>query len=104
MKNLKWIGMFGLQSYVNLKFLNYINAKYNICNMIPAVTCRKDRCCLERIMGCLFFIESKRIRKKKSLFGNIFKYQKWGYTYEQYKYDLSKKRIPSPIVKIWTGR
>jgi hypothetical protein len=55
-------------------------------------------------MGCIFFAESKKLRKMKSFFGNIFKYQKWGYTYDKYAYDISKKRIPSPIVKIWTGR
>jgi UDP-N-acetylmuramoylalanine-D-glutamate ligase len=35
---------------------------------------------------------------------NIFKYQKWGYTYAEYEEDLRNKKIPKPIVKIWTGR
>jgi hypothetical protein len=103
-RQFEWKGVFGVQSYINLKFLHYINAKYNICNMIHAISCREDRCCLERIMGCIFFTESKRIRKLKSVFGNIFSYQKWGYTYEKYKDDISKKRLPKAIVKIWTGR
>jgi hypothetical protein len=40
----------------------------------------------------------------KSLLGNIHKYQKWGYTYAEYEEDLRNKKIPKPIVKIWTGR
>jgi hypothetical protein len=32
------------------------------------------------------------------------KYQKWGYSYNQYQADLKKGTIPKAIIKIWTGR
>jgi hypothetical protein len=100
----KWYGVFGVQSFINLKFLMYLESKYKICNMIQSVKCREDRCCLERIMGCIFFTESRNLYKKKSLFGRIYDYQQWGYNYNNYVYDIKNKRLPKSIIKIWTGR
>ena len=101
----KWTaGMFGVQSYVNHNFLKYVDIKYNICSMIKYIKCRKDRCCMERIMACLFCIESNQTRKMKSIFGSIFAHQKWGYSYEQYETHKKLKLPLKPIVKVWTGR
>jgi hypothetical protein len=101
--NNNWFGCFGVQSYINLKFLEHIENKYCITNLIKAVNCRPDRCSLERIFGCIFFTESQ-ISSRKSLLGDIMKYQKWGYTYDEYMVDLKKRTIPRAIVKVWTGR
>jgi len=104
MPNSKWYGCFGVQSYIHHSFLVYLNNKYNISNLVHAVSCRKDRCGLERILGCLFFTECHKLQKGKSLFGNIFNYQTWGYTYNQYEEDINKRKIPKGIIKVWTGR
>jgi hypothetical protein len=104
MEKSKWYGCFGVQSYINHNFLLRIETKYGITNMINKVECRADRCCLERIMGCIFFTENTKISKTKSLFGNIMHYQKWGYTFDQYMGDLKKGTIPKHVVKVWTGR
>jgi len=98
-----WHGCFGIQSYISRDFLLNIENKYNITNMIHQVTCRPDRCCLERIMGCIFFTESKII-SQKSLLGDIMKYQNWGYTFDEYLEDLKKGTLKRSIVKVWTGR
>lgn len=103
MNNDKWYGCFGVQSYINLTFLQNIENKYGITNLISSVTCRRDRCCLERIFGVIFSLESQRLNRK-SLFGNIMKYQKWGYSYDDYMNDLKNGVIPKSTVKIWTGR
>ena len=100
----KWFGCFGVQSYINLMFLERIEAKYGITRLVSPVKCRKDRCCLERILGCIFFTEYKNILNNKSLLGNIMKYQTWGYSYDEYMNDLKKGTIPRPIIKVWTGR
>jgi hypothetical protein len=100
----KWIGCFGVQSFIKHDFLVYLQNKYKIFNMLHFIKCREDRCCLERILGCIFSIECPKIFIMKSLFGNIFKYQKWGYTYEQYENDRSNKTLPKPVIKVWTGR
>lgn len=102
--NSKWYGCFGVQSYINLKFLEHIQTKYNITNLISQVTCRADRCSLERIFGLIFFTESPKILGRKSILGDIMKYQNFGYTYDQYMTGLKKGTIPRGVVKVWTGR
>lgn len=100
----KWYGCFGVQSYINYYFLEKIEQKYGLTKLISAVNCRPDRCCLERIFGCIFFTEHKNILRQKSLLGDIMKYHKWGYSYNEYLEDFKKGTIPVPIVKVWTGR
>lgn len=100
----KWYGCFGGQSFINHSFLSSIQDKYNIINLISAVKTRPDRCCLERILGCIFFTENPKIIEKKSLLGNIMKYQRWGYTFEEYENEFKKGKAPKVVVKVWTGR
>uniref|UniRef100_A0A6C0LJT1 Uncharacterized protein n=1 Tax=viral metagenome TaxID=1070528 RepID=A0A6C0LJT1_9ZZZZ len=102
-----WQGWFGVQGFINLKFLIYIQHKYRITNLIPVIKTRPDRQCLERILGCIFSREFKVKDKRgirKSLLGNIMRYQRWGYNLNNYIYDLKKNQITVPCVKIWTGR
>jgi hypothetical protein len=100
----EWFGCFGVQSYINLSFLEGIQKKYNITNLIQAVKCRADRCCLERIFGAIFFTECPSLFSKKSLFGNIMTYQQWGYSFDQYMSDFKKGTLPRIVIKVWTGR
>jgi hypothetical protein len=100
----KWFGCFGVQSYINLKFLESIEEKYNFTNLLNAVNCRSDRCSLERIFGCIFFTENQKILNQKSLFGDIMKYHKWGYSYDEYISSFKKGVVPKIVVKVWTGR
>lgn len=105
MREPDWYGCFGIQTFINHTFLVNIQQKYNIFNMLKAVHTRKDRCSLERIMGSIFFKELNKPYKMKSIFGDIMKYQKWGYTFENYENDLYiRKRIPKYIIKVWSGR
>lgn len=100
----KWYGCFGVQSFINHSFLTHLMNKYQLCNLIKIVRNRLDRCCLERIFGIIFSLENPILLKQKSLLGDIFNYQKWGYTYETYERNKKEKKIPNYIVKIWTGR
>lgn len=99
-----WYGCFGIQCYINRDFLLSLENKYRITNMISKVSCRADRSCLERIMGCMFFTENKAITGKKSLFGDIMKYQTWGYTFDEYMENFKKGTIDRSVIKVWTGR
>ncbi len=100
-----WDGCFGAQMYISHDFLTLINNKYKLTNLLPAITCRKDRCAFERIIGAIIFAECKELKRTKSLLGSIFTYCKWGYTYDQYINDIySKKKVNNIIVKVWTGR
>ena len=105
LNHLKWYGCFGCQSFINHNFLTYIQEKYSITNLITQVKCRPDRCCLERIMGVIFFTENEKIVTVKSLLGDIMLCpQKFSYTYDKYINDIKNKKLPQRIVKVWTGR
>ena len=98
----KWYGCFGVQCYIDLDFLQMINRKYKLSNLVDVITNREERCCLERIMGAIFYKECMSLYKIHSLLGNIWKYQKWGYTNSEY---LKQNKYPQlPIIKIFTGR
>ena len=101
----RWFGCFGVQSYINHNFLLYVEQKYKITNMISNVLNRSDRCCLERIMGCIFYTESPKILKTKSLLGDITRHINWRkYTFEKYISHIKKGTIPREVVKVWSGR
>jgi hypothetical protein len=105
-QNSNWFGVFGVQCFININFLQTIQNKYNINNLIHYITCREDRCSLERIMGILFYLESPSLRFsfKKSFLGDIRTYMPWGYNYDQYIDTFNQKKIVKTVVKVWTGR
>lgn len=103
----KWYGCFGVQCFINLDFLFYIENKFKISNLIHVVKCRSDRQCLERIMGCIFSTEFNVKEKngiRKSLLGNIMEYQRFGYSFEDYMNDIKHNTNTKPVIKVWTGR
>ena len=103
-QNYDWYGCFGVQSFIQHDFLSLLQTKYGLFNLLSAVKCRADRCCLERIFGILFNIEAKETKKIKSLFGMIFNYIQWGYTFDEYVRDGKQGKIKKPIIKVWSGR
>ncbi len=104
-----WDGCFGVQSYISYNFIDHLQKKYNLFNMLKVIKCRSDRCCLERIYGLVISLECRELQKIKSLFGSISAYRNgeygWGYSYHQYKDYINKyKKSPVPYVKVWSGR
>ena len=96
---------FGGQCYIKLNFLEKLEHKYGITNLVHSIHNRTDRCSLERILGLLFCQEYPNLMRIQSLFGDIMKQpHAFSYDYNDYKNDLSNKRILSPFVKVWTGR
>ena len=96
---------FGVQSYINLNFLDHIESKYRISNLISVVNCRIDRCALERIIGLLFSMEDPYVKKIKSIFGNIVNHHRsFAYDYDEYMNDCDNKIVTEKFVKVWTGR
>jgi hypothetical protein len=97
--------VFGTQCYIKLSFLESLQNKYNITNLVNVIHNRPDRCCLERIMGLLFTQEYPQLNKINSLFGDIMcKNKSFEYSYEEYNEDLKNNKVIYPFVKVWTGR
>ena len=96
--------VFGVQCWINYNFLNKINNKYNLFNLTKVITCRSDRCGLERIMGILFSLEYPFLNKYKSLLGNIHATGTWGLSYKKYLQNIEEKQPCPYISKVWTGR
>lgn len=96
---------FGGQCFIKLDFLENIENKYNISNLVNVIHNRTDRCSLERILGLLFCQEYPNLLKINSLFGDILKQPRaFNYNYNDYSDDLKNKRALVPFVKVWTGR
>ena len=96
---------FGCQCFINLNFLERLELKYKISNLVNVIRCRTDRCSLERVIGLLFNEEYSQLKNIKSLFGEIrLHYKSFGYHYSEYWNDFEKRKIVHPVLKIWTGR
>jgi hypothetical protein len=96
---------FGCQCYIKLSFLEMLQNKYNITNLLNSISNRPDRCSLERIFGLIFCEEFPKLVQIKSLFGDIFKYPKvFSYNYDEYNNDCKQKKLKSVFIKVWTGR
>lgn len=103
--NDKYNVCFGCQCYINLKFLEKIEIKYNISNLVNVIQNRPDRCALERIFGIIFTIEYPKLHSIPSFFGNIHKTKNaFEYNYDAYISDFQENKIPHKFVKVWTGR
>jgi hypothetical protein len=100
----QFVCCFGVQCFINYHFLYKINSKYNLLNLINVVTCRSDRCALERIIGLLFTIEYPPLVMYKSLLGDIHATGDWGLTYQKYIKKIQNKEPCKYIAKVWTGR
>jgi hypothetical protein len=98
-----WWGWFGIQGIISLPFLDKLQEKYNLFSLLHCVRNRKKRCCMERIMAVIVTLESEEIFQRKSIYGTIHDYQRWGYKYTEYLRD--KKQLgDKDIIKVWTGR
>ena len=96
-KNL-WKGCFGVMTIINLNFLEKIEEKFKIFDiLLKIINSREKRMTLERIFVILFINEDKY---HESIFGDIKKYCKWGQKWKRY---IRKKR-KKDIEKIWSGR
>jgi hypothetical protein len=105
-KTMNWNGTFGVQSFINHGFLSKIQEKYGLFNMLHCILSRPDRCCLERIMGLIFWLEDLTVRRIPSLFGDITKTpDNFGLSFDGYVKHMRKfGRAKTAYVKVWSGR
>jgi hypothetical protein len=97
--NPTWQGCFGVQVYIKHSFLVHLMDKYNGYNLVNVVTCREDRCSLERVFAVLFYLELRKINT--SILGEQTAF---GFTYEDYLNSLASPGFRNRVVKVFTGR
>jgi hypothetical protein len=85
---------------IDASVVDMLEEKYYVSKLVTYIRTRKQREIVERIIGIVLSYE----KQVTSTFGDIMKYHKWGYTYNEYVNDLKNKRIPKAIIKVWTGR
>jgi len=95
-----FVGMFGAMSVISLDFLEYLEEKYKFLKLIQVVSDRTKRMYFERVMGVLFSAE----KIDNDMFGSIFKYCKWGLSYDEHKKNIVQPQRHLPLVKVWSGR
>ncbi len=98
-------GCFGVQSVISYKFLNTLEEKYSLFNLLNVIETRDERMNLERIFALMCINEEKSLIHEASIFGIIHEYTRFGYSYEDYLEDKSKNYLcKKEIIKVWTGR
>jgi hypothetical protein len=90
-----WKGCFGGMTIINYDYLEFINNKYDLSNLIPLITSRYNRCSFERVLACLL----QKNYKKECLLGNIHRYCRWGININELNNYLHL-----PVIKVWSGR
>lgn len=104
-----WNGCFGGMTIIRHDFLKYVNAKYDLYQLVELVMSRYNRQSFERVIGCILQLSYYKIQglidvdasnKEKSMFGCIHKYCVW----ESVNFSNRNEYKHLPIIKIWSGR
>lgn len=96
-----WKGCFGVMTIITLEHLEKINKRHNLFSLFPLIKSRRSRICFEIVFACILQLQTIR----KSLFGDIKHFCKWGLKYDEIKKDIPNlSKIKLPIIKVWTGR
>ena len=98
-----WNGCFGGMLVINHDFLLHLNNKYNISALLSKITRRDDRIAFERVIACM--VQYENINMHFGILGDIGRYCKWGYSFQEYMRDKDKlDTYTYPFIKVWTGR
>jgi hypothetical protein len=97
-----WNGCFGVQSIMSYDFLEKLENKYGLFNLLNYITNRSFRMAMERIFAVLCTFEKPDLTTDSSLFGDIYNYSTMNYNYHDYIDNNGTNQLP--LIKVWTGR
>jgi hypothetical protein len=98
-------GCFGIQSVITYNFIEKIEKKYNIFNLLNNINTRKLRMDFERVFALICINECNKLKSEPSILGLIHNYIRFGYSYDDYINDKKNNNLYSyPMIKVWTGR
>ena len=100
-----WYGCFGVQTLIDYDFIEKIQEKYKIFDLLKFIDSRNKRMNFERVFSVLCTLLDNDIYERKSIYGDIHDYMEWGYDYNKYVKDKDKDILDKfDLIKIWNGR
>ena len=102
------VGCFGIQSCISYSFLERLEERFEIMNLINVVHDREKRMCLERVFGAMTLFMCPKLKKDSSFYGDILidyvdKYEHTSFGY--YLENKEKMRLEDrPFIKVFSGR
>ena len=102
-------GCFGGSAVISLGFLEQLEKKYGLFNLLSVTRSRGDRMAFERVFAycCIDAMRYGRNIAPFSVFGNIFNhYGCFTYNFWEYLVDKSTSNVldKMPCIKVWSGR
>ena len=98
----KWNGCFGVQTIIKYEFIERLEKEFNIFKLLENIDNRQKRMNFERIFSVLCTLLNEDLFNQKSIYGNIKKYIKWEYTFEEYLNQI--ENLDLDLIKTWNGR
>lgn len=100
-----WYGCFGVQTLIDYDFIEKLQKKYKLFDLLKFIDSRNKRMNFERVFSVLCTLLDNDIYERKSIYGDIHDYMEWGYDYEKYVKDKDKDILDKfDLIKIWNGR
>lgn len=97
-----WYGCMGCLTAMNLNFLQKLQEKYTITNLIPLVNNQTDAIAFERVLAVLCYTEHPELATDPSFEGDI-RNMDWGYTWDDYIQN-PRKQEDKPFFKLFGAR
>ena len=103
-----WDGCFGCMSVITHSFLDYLNSKYNLINLIIHLNNHNWQVALERVFGVIFTLEEPTLNITKSILGKHDAILSPSYSYKEYMIDrqhqLFNDKNKYRMIKVYTIR
>jgi len=102
-KTQNWKGMYGVTSFITYDYINHLQNKYNLFNLMNNIDMRDKRSALERTFAVLCYFDCQQ---QTSLMGNILTYPKFDKaTLQDYKELANSDEYKTYFLfKIWSAR
>lgn len=101
---LNWHGCLGCMLVIKKNFINEIENKFNLSNLVNIINNKDEAISFERVISILCYYLYPQIKNDISYCGDI-KNMIWGYSYRQYIKDRDNNNlITDPLIKLFLGR
>jgi len=103
-------GCQGIQSIISHRFLTELQEKHHVLDLVPQITNRVDRMCMERVWAAVTMYHSPNLLNpdQVAVYGDFFREYLDKYEHTEYEYFLANRekiaQEKRPFIKIFSGR